>query len=235
VDIGPGADRLRPAGLALVEAATSESGGRGGAGPAPPRRVAGSDAIQASSAARVASWTDTARSGFSHPVWASLVFLRLPSRHSACILTNDDSAVPWQLRLSVYARTARRSPITAAHGSLPGSRDSRPIRRIRCGPRITRQLRTVSGACCRQGGGGAADRTSAKAAKVTAVPASVAGRCSRSVAARSPNNEVANTSVGGHLAARGPESVFARTGNGMPRPHGSRKRNNGMSCAAATT
>lgn len=36
------------------------------------------------------------------------------------------------------------------------------IRRIRCGPRITRLLRTVSGACCRQGGGGAADRTSAK-------------------------------------------------------------------------
>ena len=30
-------------------------------------------------------------------------------------------------------------------------------------------LRTVSGACCRQGGGGTADRTSAKAAKVTAV------------------------------------------------------------------
>jgi len=74
VDIGPGADRLRPAGLALVEAATAESGGRGGAGPAPPRRVAGSDAIQASSAARVTSWTDTARSGFSHPVWATLVF-----------------------------------------------------------------------------------------------------------------------------------------------------------------
>ena len=42
-------------------------------------------------------------------------------------------------------------------------------RRIRCGPRITRLLRTVSGACRRQGGGGAADRTSAKAAKVTTV------------------------------------------------------------------
>jgi hypothetical protein len=36
------------------------------------------------------------------------------------------------------------------------------IRQIRCGLRITRLLRTVSGACCRQGGGGAADRTSAK-------------------------------------------------------------------------
>jgi hypothetical protein len=75
-------------------------------------------------------------------------------------------------RRSARPAARSRTQITrlgATRSGHAGDQVAVDIGRIRCGPRTTRQLRTVSETCCRQGGGGTADRTSAKAAKVTAV------------------------------------------------------------------